>query len=236
MSHNYRITIRFDGERRQFVAQAPEVPLAVGEGATRAEAIARAEEEMEAVCATLTERGEPLPVPLDERAFAEPLTLPLSATMRRELEAQARADGIEVAQLASELLAAALTQRQAPFWSRRAGSAGAEAREPGGPAGGGSGRGDRGREGGGRGPGGRREGYGQRYHNIMEDRASFLEYVRGLEHAGSSGAGGGRPGQGRPGPRRDRDRPGHGGPAGQGSHAGSAPPASKKDPDDSGNR
>jgi len=49
------------------------------------------------------------------------------------------------------------------------------------------------------------QGYGQRYHAVMDDRANFIEYVRGLE-PGARGPGGGGGGGGRGRHRGGRGR------------------------------
>jgi predicted RNase H-like HicB family nuclease len=199
MSTTYRVLVSFDPEKKQFLARAPELEHCVGEGATRAEAIAKVEEEIEATVANIKERGGRVPAAIDEdEGVSGELALKLSRSLHRELAWQARQEGVELAHLAGEILAAGLEAR------RQRG-----ARRPGEQQGGREHGPDRGDRGGGR----DRRGPGNdgRYHNIMDNGAAFREYVRDLER------GGGRPpGGGGGGGRRDRDRRGPGGPGGPG--------------------
>jgi predicted RNase H-like HicB family nuclease len=216
MSH-YRVLVTYDPERSVFVARAPELEQCSAEGATRPEALTQLEEEIDAQVRNVREQGGRPPAAIDESsedmALSGDVTAKVSRTLHKELLWQARNEGVELGQLVGEMLAAGLEARrqrrrggQSPSASPGAGQGGPPERadaDVGRPdRGGGNGPG-RGREGG-RGPGGR-------YHAIMEDRATFVEYVRGLE----SGRGGG--------PRRPRGgpgRPGGGGGAGPGRGGG----------------
>ncbi len=173
--NNYRIVISYSEAKQAFVADAPELEHCQAEGATRAEASAKLEEEIAAQVENIRAQGLDLPPPIDTRDFDGNLTLKVSPTLHRELVFMARAEGIELEPLLNELLTRSVSNR----WS------------------GGRGRGPR--EGGR--PPRREEGQGSRYHNIMENRADFIEYVRGLETAGGgrqggSGRGGGGGGRG----------------------------------------
>lgn len=200
-----------------FVARAPELPHSMGEGPTRAEAIARIEEEIEAQLQNIRGQGGQVPVAVDEEQFSGAVTLQLSKGLHRDLVWQARSEGVEVDQLASELLAAALPgrvegakrhssgnrPRHEEFASDNIGN-------------GGNDRFDRGRP---------RSGLGGRYQaatGMLDDRANFIEYVRGLEHGGQGGQGGDRGGD-RGGRRRRRGR---GGPGAPYSNQGNGPPGS----------
>ena len=225
----YRVVVQFDSERSVFLARAPELEHCSGEGATRAEAVAKVEEEIDAQLRNMREQGggaPPAALDGDGGAEAGDLALKLSRTLNRELLWQARLEGIEVAQLATEILAAGLETRK----GTRARRSGNEA-QPQGEDGNRQPRRDdrgppqndrRGFQGGNNRGGGAG---GGRYHAIMDDRATFVEYVRGLEGGGGRGPGGG--GQGGPGGgggggggRRGPGGPGGGGGRGRGRSGG----------------
>jgi hypothetical protein len=116
------------------------------------------------------------------------LSLTVSPWLHRELSFLARTAGLEISQIAAELLAAGLTARHQP-------RARGPQHEP--------------AERQGQGEGGERRERRDRpqrknYFDIMNDKAHFLEYVRGLENRGGGGGGGGGRrggGRGRGGPR-----------------------------------
>src|SRR5262249_5313406 len=135
------------------------------------------------------------------------LSVKLSRNLHRDLVWQARTEGVELGQLLAEMLAAGLEARRQRGPRRQPNAASPNERGQEQPVSDQQPRGDRGP---GRGGYGRdNRGQGGRYHAIMEDRATFLEYVRNLDQPGGgrggpySGGGGGGGGRGG-GPRRDR--------------------------------
>lgn len=219
---NYRVVVQYDPERSVFTARAPELgPQCTGEGASRADAVAKVEEEINALVANTREQGQQPPAALDDdlAAFDGTVTAKVSRTLHRDLAFQARIEGVDLAQLVGELVAGALDQRRRERPRRTSGNvqppAGGDEQPPR--------RDDRGpRRGGGFGGGRDRDG---RYQAIMEDKATFLEYVRGLESGGGQqrggGYGGGGGGRGQQGPRRDDRGPRRGPPRGPGGSGGS---------------
>jgi predicted RNase H-like HicB family nuclease len=198
----YRVLVQFDGDRSVYVARAPELEHCSADGATRAEALGKLEEEIAAQLHNIGEQGGAAPVALDagenDGATGE-LTAKVSKSLHRDLLWQARVDGIEVDALITELLPLALELRRAARRQPRQGQAPQDrgnSRQPAGP-GGNDRRGNQ--QGGGR------------YHAIMEDRATFVEYVRGLDQGGGQqpGGGGRGPRRGPPPPRGPRP-PGRG--------------------------
>src|SRR5262249_34542851 len=65
---NYRVILTYDGERKMFLARAPELEHCAGEGASRAEAISRVEEEIDAQLANMPSHGTTPPRSVDEES------------------------------------------------------------------------------------------------------------------------------------------------------------------------
>jgi len=164
---NYRIIVSYSEEKKVFIARAPELEGCEAEAESRAEALARLEEEMAAQIDNIKEQGAELPAPIDLEEFDGQLSLKVTPELHRELVFQARVARVELAELLTEILTR--------------GAFGGGWRPP-----------PRRRQEGGR----RRDGQPDRYHDIMENRADFIEYVRRLEGGGGGGGGGGRGGRG----------------------------------------
>lgn len=215
MSSKYRVAVQYDPRRAAYIARAPELIGCEAEGPTRVDALANLEEELDAQVETMRDQGNPPPPAVDDWAAeseaeagadtgSEPATEPLgtvtarvSASVHRELQYHARAEGVELDALVAELLVEALALRNARELRPRVRRRSHEERQ------------DRDNRGNQRG----REGRGARgsYSDIMDDKASFLEYVRGLDND---------PGRSR-GPNRRNRRRGRGrGPEGQGGNNG----------------
>lgn len=193
---NYRVLVSFDSDRKVFSARAPELEHCYAEGSTRAEAISRIEEEIEAQVHNMLASGANPPSSLDEQDFSGEVALKLSKQLHRDLSWQAHSEGVDLNHLTGELLAAALEQRR-------------QGRLRGGNRAHGESQFD--------GQQGRQRGRfgGQHYPGMMDDRANFIEYVRGLEQGGHAGHHNQGPGRGGPGGgrrRRGRGGPGGGGP------------------------
>lgn len=231
---NYRVVVSYDVERNVFGARVPELGQCHAEGATRSEAIAKAEEEIAAQLANIAERGGRAPTPVDEddEVGTGSLSLKVSKSLHKELLWLAKQEGIGVDQLGGELLAQIVE-------AKRGGRAGSHQGHGQGHGAGhlqGNARpGGRPQPQGGNGPSGnhyegnshqeqridsrpRGSNYGARYMGILEDRANFIEYVRGLGQGGGGqqGSGGGNGAyrnDGRGGRNRRRGRGGR--PGGQ---------------------
>ena len=104
---NYRVVLSFDGERKVFIARIPELAHCSAEGATRGEAITRVEEELDAILHNLAERGGRPPSALDDtdHELTGELKVKVSAGLQRELTWQSHTEGVDLSQLAAELLA-----------------------------------------------------------------------------------------------------------------------------------
>jgi len=206
---NYRAILSFDSERKVFMARAPELEHCSGEGATRAEAVAKLEEEIDAQLANILSHGSTPPRAVDEETFSGEISAKVSKLLHRDLMYQARSEGIDLDHLVGELLAAAMESRKQHRGLRSGNSRAPQEHQPH------DNVGNR-FEG-----GGRNRGFGGRNNNahLLDDRANFIEYVRGLEqqggaptrHGGHGGHGGGGPGGPGGGGRGRRGRGGGGG-------------------------
>jgi predicted RNase H-like HicB family nuclease len=164
----YRVVITYDAEHERFLVRVPELDGVQAEGATRAEALGKVEEAIEATFHQAAEAGKNMPTPIDRAEWSGELSLKVSASLHRELAFLARQEGLELDALCGELLTMAVGARAAGRPTRPASS---ERRD------------DRG--GGRRHDGGNRGGRGRGdYHNIMDDRAAFIEYVRSIGTGG----------------------------------------------------
>src|SRR5262245_11258561 len=87
MPVSYRVVVQWDPERSVWLARVPELEHCRGEGATRAEAMARAEEELDALVANAREGGAPLPPAVDDdaAAYTGEITAKVSKSLHRDL-------------------------------------------------------------------------------------------------------------------------------------------------------
>ena len=175
---NYRATLIFDTDRKVFLARAPELEHCSAEGASRAEALTKLEEEIDAQLANMLSHGSTPPRAVDEETFSGEISAKVSKQLHRELTFQARSEGIEIDQLVGELLAAAMESRKQTRGTRGGNRAPQEHSPQN------DNVGNRYEGGGGPRP---QRGFGGRGANthLLDDRANFIEYVRGLEQQGT---------------------------------------------------
>ncbi len=216
---NYRVVVSFDPLRGSWSARAPELEHLTGEGPSRKDAICKLEDEIDAQLANMLSLGSQPPKASDEIDHSGEVSAKISKSLHRELYYMSQSEGVEVDQLVSELLAAALTQRQGLRGTSRKQQAPGivsddvgnrvEAQR--------HSSADGNRADGNRGGGNFRRGSNPQ---LLDDRASFIEYVRTLDQnppagnqnrggsprPGNSGGGGG--GGGDPANRRRRGRGG----------------------------
>ncbi len=171
----YRILVHFDATTEKFVAAVPELGEIKTEGKTRAEAMEKAEQAIESAIRNAAEQNTPLPTPLDRTEFSGEITVKISPSLHRELAFLATEDGMEADQLASELINTGIAIRTTGRLKTSSGH-GASRDE----------RASGGRRRSGRPP-------KKNYHNIMDDRAAFIEYVRSIDAGGKRGGGRSRP-------------------------------------------
>jgi len=163
-------------EKEVYQARAPELKGAVVEAPTRAEAVAELEEEITAQVEVMKDQGNTPPPPLDATELDGKLSLEVTPELHRELLFLAAAENTELSLLVNDLLLRSVAHRWGAGRRPRKGGGGQQQHR---------GKGDKG----GNRP---REGHGSRYHNIMEDRAEFIEYVRRMDSGGGRPRGGGR--------------------------------------------
>ena len=203
---NYRVQLTFDPDRKLFLARAPELEHCTAEGASRAEAIGKLEEEIDAQLANMLSHGSTPPKSVDEEDFTGEIHAKVSKVLHRDLAFQARSEGIELDQLVSEVLAAGMEGRKQTHRAHRGGN---RVQAEHGPS---DNIGNRSYDGSG-GPPRRQGGFGGRGANnhLLDDRASFIEYVRGLEQAPQGHGGGGHGARGGHGGGGHSGGPGGGG-------------------------
>lgn len=192
---NYRILVSFDKEQNTFRARAPELEPCFAEAGTRAEAIAQLEQEIEAKLHNMAQQGKQPPRAVDEEEWTGEVHLSLSKSLQKDLTWLAKLEGVEFQQLVSELLAAGLEQkRQVNRTQRQPQRAehGNEAR-PQHPE---------------RNYRGDRPHRNQNYSHALEDRANFIQYLRGKESAGTGRDGGQRGNKNHRNDKKNHRRPG----------------------------
>src|SRR6202000_1144605 len=82
---NYRATVTFDSERKVVSAHAPELEHCSGEASTRAEALAKLEEEIDAQLANILSHGSTPPRAVDEETFTGEISAKVSKQLPPEL-------------------------------------------------------------------------------------------------------------------------------------------------------
>ena len=165
---NYRFIVVYSEEHKNYLASVPELEGCQIEAETRSEAVAKLEEELEAQLANMKEQGITPPPPLDTQQFNGELELKISPVLHRDLAIRAMEEQVKLEALMTEILTRGVAFRGPRKKQTQNDN-----------------RGNR-----------KREGQGQRYHDIMENRADFIEYVRSLDNGGGGGhRGGGRGGK-----------------------------------------
>src|SRR5260221_2168034 len=78
---NYRVVLSFEGDRKVFVARAPELEHCTAEGETRALAMAHLEEEIDAQLANMLSHGTTPPRSIDEEEFSRDIAATVSKVL-----------------------------------------------------------------------------------------------------------------------------------------------------------
>lgn len=182
----FRLTLFYDKARGEYGVRCDELGDLEIYGSTREEALREGEAMLESRIAGYAVRGEPLPKPFDldgVENYDGQIRCQVSRGLHLLLVQVARRERVSLQQLVAEMLAAGVAQSrpdEPPRPRRGQENRGGERTErPGGRI-----RGRRGMS-------------SERYNQVMEDKASFLEYVRGLDDDGGPGRGGRGRGRGR---------------------------------------
>jgi predicted RNase H-like HicB family nuclease len=206
---SYRILVAYDSDKQSFVARIPELDVSAS-AATRAEAVTEAEHALEQRFAASLAENLPMPPPIDTSPVLGALTIKIADALHRDLLYHARGSGMSAEEYAGQLVARAIgalegmrrgdrrrfdsnprpqpqaqQQERTPEDEER-GPPRHEERDD-------RGRDDRGRDDrggrGDRGRGGNRGRPREGYRPELDDKANFLEYLRGLEKGGGGGRG-----------------------------------------------
>lgn len=173
----YTLQVFWEPDQDVFSATFLEFPELVATDVSRQEAIYLAEDKLHSHLAALRQSGRPVPAPIRVQKVPSKLEIPVSQTLYRKLEMRRHQERVSLEQLITELLTSAV-ERKAPE-SERGGERSGGGRDHGRRGGqhGGKGQRQQSQRGGG---GGRRGGY----HETMDSRENFMEYVRNLEKGG----------------------------------------------------
>ncbi len=196
---DYQFQVTFDRQSRRYlgtVVEFPEIRITSNNPEAALDEIRMAvEDHIEFV----RRRGDAVPEPLGAKSYPTTLSVPMSQGLFRKLDLLSRYEKVSIDKLVAELIAGAVERRNEP--APRSGGAGNRPaqqnsgnRPPqhntgnhGGHRNDGGGNNNRRGGGGGRhggGGGGGHRGSGGRSAEVMENRESFMEYVRNLEKGG----------------------------------------------------
>lgn len=182
---DYQFQVTFDRQTRRYLGTAvefPEIRITSNNPEAALDEIRMAvEDHIEFV----RRRGDAIPEPLGTKTYPQMLSVPMSQGLFRKLDLLSRQEKVSIDKLVAELIAGAVEKRYEPA-PRQGGN---QNRQPQHNSGNHSGNRNDGNHGGGnrRGGGGRHGGGGHRggrNSEMMENRESFMEYVRNLEKGG----------------------------------------------------
>ncbi|MGM0595430.1 MAG: hypothetical protein ACQES9_00170 [Myxococcota bacterium] len=159
MKHrHYRIVVNYNPEEEKYEGRVPELPECTVQGETWEEVIELLDKSTEEKIESLKHP----PTPIDENEWDGDFKIEMSKSLYRELAFLAKNDEVEPETLAKELIAEGLGRRYGGhrYYRRKNRNKSGNQRKR-----------------------GRRKGNMSRekYHNIMENKSSFLDYVRKLD-------------------------------------------------------
>jgi len=200
-SDEYLTQIYFDRAARQFVGTVHEFPEVRVNGTQRAQVLSDTERKLEQHLLALRGKGTNTPQPVSTRKYPDKLELPISQGLFRKLDLLSRQEKIPLEGLVAEILASAVEKRyESPGPAQKQHSHGHQEnrdrhhdrnqhqdRRPHN-----NNNPNQGSPGNSRRPNNnnnnnnnRRGGQGRSYHDTMDNRENFLEYVRSLEKGGT---------------------------------------------------
>ncbi|MCB0406374.1 MAG: hypothetical protein KDD51_16450 [Bdellovibrionales bacterium] len=168
-NNEFVFQLRFDRNRGNYVGTVAEIAELSVEGHDPEEVYTLLEDAVEDYIVDTRSRGGAIPEPLYTKDYPEKLSLPVSQGLYRRLDLLSRRERVDLEKLAVELLTSALDKRgERP---QRGGGASTQNQSR-----------DNGNSGSkrNRSQGGKSRNY-QNYHQTMDNRENFLDYVRRLE-------------------------------------------------------
>jgi len=167
----YSIQCHFDRNSRQFNAFVSEFPEVKASAGRRDAAVLEVERKLDQHLANFKRRNESLPEPFSSRRYPERLEVNLSQGLYRRLDWLSRHEKVALEQLVSEILAAGVEKRLEPPKAperRSQHQSQNQNQQP---------RHSHNRRGGNQ---------NRNYHDTMDNRENFMEYVRNLEKGGGN--------------------------------------------------
>ena len=89
LKYKYQIVIHWSPEDNSYLAKVPELEGCITHGDTQQEALAMAEDAIEAYIASLTKHREKIPKPLADKSFSGNIPLRIEPALHRRLAIQA---------------------------------------------------------------------------------------------------------------------------------------------------
>jgi len=188
----YTWQVAYDRVQRQYVGSVLEFPEVSFTGTTRDIVMHELEDRVDEIVEMTKRRGDRLPEPVILKHYPEGLDLHISQSLFRKLDVLSRHEKISIDQLVVEILSSGVDRRfdaPAPKGQHVHQGQGQAQGHGGGRPHQGQGQGQHSRQGSQRGG----QSMGRRgYHESLENKENFLEYVRNLEKSGGgAGRGGG---------------------------------------------
>lgn len=172
---DYSISVHFDRGQKSFVATVLEIPELRAVGGQREQAIRELDRKLEQFIQNAKRKNEAIPEPIQLKRYPDRLEVGISQTLFRKLDLLSRQEKVSLDQLVSELLTGSVERRKETSHkgndNRRPQPHHQQQSQ--------SGNQRHGHQ--------QRRGQSRNYHDTMDNRENFMEYVRNLEKGGGSG-------------------------------------------------
>lgn len=200
VSDDYTLVANYDRNARQFIGSCLEIPILRASAATRELALKDLETRLESHLQDLKRRNAALPEAIYSRRYPERLELRISQGLYRRLDVLSRHEKVALDQLLVELLTSAVerrfegssrqaSQHQQQHQHQNDRRPDRDRQHNSHPNSQGGGQRQHQGQGQGQGQNRRNQGgnlRGRSYHDTMDNRENFLEYVRNLEKSGGA--------------------------------------------------
>jgi predicted HicB family RNase H-like nuclease len=174
---DYSIHVHFDRSQKNFVASVLEIPEVRSVSGNREQSLRDLDRKLEQFIQNAKRKNEAIPEPIQLKRYPDRLEVGISQTLFRKLDLLSRQEKVSLDQLVSELLTAAVERRKEVTHKgnerRPQGHHQQQQQSQ---------------------SGNQRHGHQQRrgqqsrnYHDTMDNRENFMEYVRNLEKGGGGG-------------------------------------------------